>query len=107
MMSDNECILSCLIFLIISIYFFIVLNWRNAFYKYTHTVIPAKNESKIKVTVIVPFRDEIKNISKVFDALANQNYPGGMLQIIFSDDHSTDGSDNIIREKISLLKRKD
>lgn len=43
-----------------------------------------------KVTVVVPFRNEVKNIERIFDALQAQTYPN--FEVIFVNDHSSDGS---------------
>lgn len=44
------------------------------------------------VSVIIPFRNEEKNIVKTFESLVNQNYPKEKLEIIFINDNSDDKS---------------
>ena len=45
-----------------------------------------------KVTVIIPCRNEINYISEFFDSLKNQDYPASLLEIIFVDGKSDDGT---------------
>jgi len=49
------------------------------------------------VTVVVPFRNEQGNLPALIRALKQQDYKGP-LEIIFSDDHSTDGSSQIAEQ---------
>jgi cellulose synthase/poly-beta-1,6-N-acetylglucosamine synthase-like glycosyltransferase len=44
------------------------------------------------VSIIVPFRNEEKNILNTYNHLANQNYPTEKLEIIFVNDSSDDKS---------------
>ena len=68
---------------------------------------------KTKFSVIVPFRNEEKNLPALLESIANLNYPKGMFEIILVDDESEDGSVNVIdtsrmhrdnRTKITILK---
>lgn len=59
------------------------------------------NVKKIPTTsiaVIVPARNEQKNISKCLDALVAQNYNPALLEIIVVDDHSTDETAAIVKQ---------
>jgi|CXWL01.1.fsa_nt_gi cellulose synthase/poly-beta-1,6-N-acetylglucosamine synthase-like glycosyltransferase len=51
-----------------------------------------------KISVIVPARNEEENIGYLLQALQNQTYPEALFEIIVVDDHSTDGTANIIRQ---------
>lgn len=51
--------------------------------------IPA-NVNSTAVTVIIPVRNEEKNISRILYCLAQQKYPAGRLEVIVADDHSSD-----------------
>lgn len=46
--------------------------------------------NQVKVAVVVPVRNEEKNISDLLQAITNQDYPSENYRIIISDDHSTD-----------------
>src|SRR4051794_17411052 len=47
-----------------------------------------ENSKEIKVAVIVPVRNESKNIHDLIDSIASQKYSN--FEIIIADDHSTD-----------------
>jgi cellulose synthase/poly-beta-1,6-N-acetylglucosamine synthase-like glycosyltransferase len=47
---------------------------------------------KTKVSVIIPCRNEEKNIATCLKAIIRQNYPISLFEIIVVDDHSTDGT---------------
>lgn len=69
--------------LIISYY----LAWRSIpFYNVSF------RESSPKISVIIPARNEEKNIGRLLLALQNQSYPEDLFEVIVIDDHSTDGT---------------
>ena len=47
-------------------------------------------DGEIKVSVIVPFRNEENNLATIMDCLSRQYYPKGLLEIILVNDHSED-----------------
>lgn len=55
------------------------------------------NKENIKISVIVPCYNEINTIEKVVDTIRNCNLN---TEIILIDDHSTDGTRELIKEKI-------
>ena len=59
---------------------------------------PAKDRAIPPVTLIIPVRDEEKNIRPLLDSIAGQDYPADKTTIIFVDDHS---QDNTCREILS------
>lgn len=64
-----------------------------------------------KVTVIIPARNEKRNIGECLQSLVNQHYPAELLQVIVIDDHSTDGTAEIVtgfkNDTIQLIALKD
>jgi len=44
------------------------------------------------VSVIIPYRNESKNLSGLIHSLSKQDYASGLLEFIFVNDHSTDDS---------------
>ena len=52
--------------------------------------------ASVKVTVIVPARNEEVNISRCLESLAAQDYPDGLLEIIVVNDHSTDRTAEVV-----------
>jgi len=49
-----------------------------------------KNEDFKFISVIIPFRNEEKNLSRLLESLQNLSYPSDKYEIIFINDHSTD-----------------
>ena len=54
------------------------------------------NSLATKVSVIIPVRNEEKNIKYLLDCIFNQSYPKNLFQVIVVNDHSTDNTWNII-----------
>jgi len=62
-----------------------------------------KNKARAKITgslhtrvsVIIPFRNESKNIEPLLKSLSAQNYPAELMEVILVDDHSSDHSRKI------------
>ena len=51
---------------------------------------------RVKISVIIPARNEQENISKLLSSLEKQTYPGHLFEIIVVDDHSTDNTAAIV-----------
>jgi cellulose synthase/poly-beta-1,6-N-acetylglucosamine synthase-like glycosyltransferase len=69
-------------------------GWHSQPYSY-----PAKGlKPSTKVSVIIPARNEAKNIGNCIRSIMSNNYPTELLEIIVMDDHSTDGTDQIVEE---------
>lgn len=55
-----------------------------------------REESELPdVTLIIPFRNEKQNLPNIISCLQNLDYPVDKLKLIFVNDHSDDGSENI------------
>ena len=50
-----------------------------------------------KVTVIIPARNEEKNIQACLTSLQKQTYPSLLLEVLVVDDHSEDGTAEVVR----------
>jgi cellulose synthase/poly-beta-1,6-N-acetylglucosamine synthase-like glycosyltransferase len=80
------------------------LAWKNIplfdFKKATH---------KTKISVVVPARNEEENIGGLLQALQEQTYSKELFEVIVVDDHSTDGTANIVQQfpAIKLLQLKE
>jgi cellulose synthase/poly-beta-1,6-N-acetylglucosamine synthase-like glycosyltransferase len=71
-----------------------------------------KNQkSKVKISVIIPARNEQKNIAACLDSVCNQNYPSTLFEVLVVDDHSTDKTAAIVRsyehKNLKLISLKD
>jgi cellulose synthase/poly-beta-1,6-N-acetylglucosamine synthase-like glycosyltransferase len=62
-----------------------------------HTVYPL-------VSVIIPVKNEEKNIGKVVEDIAEQTYPSDKIEVLIVDDHSTDETVSIVKS-LSLQYR--
>lgn len=56
-----------------------------------------KSHQPLAVSIIIAARDEADNISKTIEDLLAQQYEKSLFELIFIDDHSTDGTGDIIR----------
>jgi len=54
------------------------------------------HEPSIKISVIIPARNEEENIGKLLSTLEKQTYPSHLFEVIVVDDHSTDNTAAII-----------
>src|SRR6185436_883472 len=49
-------------------------------------------DSSIKISVIIPARNEEENIGKLLSSIEKQTYPSHLFEVIVVDDHSTDNT---------------
>ncbi|MCF7568316.1 glycosyltransferase [Sabulilitoribacter arenilitoris] len=62
-------------------------------------VFKLKNiEAKTTFSVIIPFRNEVENLSNLMTSIASLEYPNHLYEIIFVDDESDDDSVEIIKK---------
>jgi len=84
-----------------SIYFFRIAFFLIGFFReYFRTKKMLKKEFEPRVTVIVPARNEEKNISQCINSLYNLDYPKDKLEIIAINDRSEDKTNEIL-DKLS------
>ncbi len=86
----------------LSLYSILILAFFAGWMR-TKRYIPEKIPPAIRVTILIPFRNESENIPELVSALLHQQYPEHLLQVIWIDDHSTDGSDGILKNLIRDL----
>lgn len=65
----------------------------------------------VRLSVIIPARNEEANIRACLNSILNQSYPGHLFEVIVIDDHSTDDTAAIVQEytneNIRLIKLSD
>lgn len=77
--------------------FVLALAWRTA---RTAAPAPAVADADLPtVAVVVAARDEEATLPRCLDALDAQDYPPGRLQIVVADDHSTDRTAAVVRQR--------
>ena len=64
-----------------------------------------KVETLPKVTLLIVVRNEKSYISRALDSLLNQTYPKDLIEIIIVDGMSTDGTRELVKEKIRELNK--
>ncbi|PAP77549.1 glycosyltransferase [Rubrivirga marina] len=76
--------------------FLLGVAWRIR----THPPIEPLPDAKLPtVAVVVAARDEEDCIGRCLDALQAQDYPAGRLTLVVADDHSTDGTADVVRQR--------
>lgn len=60
--------------------------------------IPFDFSPKTKVTILIPARNESENIQRCIQSILNQKYPIHLFEIILIDDHSTDGTADLVQQ---------
>ena len=90
-----------MILLLIFISLFVCYSILILYYWQSWTSIPDFTASaevhSISVSIIIPARNEEKNIGLLLEALQKQSYPKEFFEIIVVDDHSTDSTSEIVK----------
>lgn len=81
---------------LLTLYVFVILNYWLA-WKAIPIFQRTQKTPRIKFSVIVPARNEEKNIGSILNDLRNQNYPSSLYEIIVVDDHSNDNTADIVK----------
>ena len=58
-------------------------------------------QKEIGVSVVIPFRNEERNLSFLIDALLKQTYPKEKVEFVFVNDHSSDEGFDLVKNKMS------
>ncbi|MFZ4549726.1 MAG: glycosyltransferase, partial [Bacteroidales bacterium] len=72
--------------------------WRLKVYKDKSAAL------NIKVSILVAIRNEAENIGVLIKSLSSQEYPSDLLEVILVDDHSTDGTYELVKTQIQDLR---
>jgi cellulose synthase/poly-beta-1,6-N-acetylglucosamine synthase-like glycosyltransferase len=106
------------IFFTISIVFLLLYTALIIYYRFAFTSIPTINNSTIKqfnnltkLSIIIPARNEERNIEHCIQSILQNNYPSHLFEIIVVDDHSEDNTANIVKkytaQNVKLISLKD
>jgi poly-beta-1,6-N-acetyl-D-glucosamine synthase len=85
-------------------YGWIILRRLLAWNKIPAPIIPADFIPATKLSVLIPVRNEARHILNLLQDLEKQNYPLELFEVLVMDDHSDDGTDEIIQEFIPATK---
>jgi poly-beta-1,6-N-acetyl-D-glucosamine synthase len=102
MMATLVIVLICGVILLL--YIFRISAYSFAIWKYTRQTKTKDLVEEIKVTLLIPFRNEEKNLPNIILDTQIQLYPSTYSEVIFINDHSEDGSVAILER---LLKEAD
>ncbi|MBL7861017.1 MAG: glycosyltransferase [Cyclobacteriaceae bacterium] len=86
-------------FLLIFGFYFTMLIFLLVGWNRIRQSTPLEQKS-LFVSVVIPVRNEDKNLRTLLDTLEKQNYGRSNFEIIFVDDHSTDQSVSILKERL-------
>lgn len=81
-------------FLILGIYVLLILQLIFGFSK-VKSFVRSDEKPKTTFSIIVPFRNEVKNLPKLLQSISNLNYPKELFEIIMVDDFSSDNSERV------------
>jgi glycosyltransferase involved in cell wall biosynthesis len=82
------------LFLILGIYGFFILQLIFGFDK-VKSFERTDEKPKTSFSIIVPFRNEEKNLPKLLKSISNLNYPKELFELILVDDFSKDNSERV------------
>jgi len=97
------------IFISLSVCYSILILYYWQSWKSIPWYIPYNRTPSIKISIIIPARNEEDNIGELLRALQEQTYPKELFEIIVVDDHSTDKTTEIVSNfpEIKLVTLKD
>ena len=84
-------------------YVLLMLMYISGWHKQDAFNLPANFVPKTFISVIIPARNEVLRITPCIQSLLAQNYPQHLFQIIVVDDHSSDGTAQLIKQFNSPL----
>lgn len=89
---------------------FYTVSWKQM-PEFVPVSIQLSEEDSIKISIIIPARNEANNIKACLDSINAQSYPGHLFEVLVIDDHSTDDTAAIVKnypaKKIQLISLKD
>lgn len=83
-----------ILFVVLGIYVVFILQLIFGFDK-VKSFVRTNEKPKTKFSIVVPFRNEEKNLPKLLRSISNLNYPKDLFEIIMVDDFSTDASERV------------
>ena len=83
-----------LIFIAIILYGFLILSYR---YGWDNNLPAYIRDSDLKVSVVVAMKNEEKNIKRLYKNIQSQNYPKDRFEILFINDHSSDSTQEVLK----------
>lgn len=95
-----------IIFILLSLfYFFLVISYLKGWLRTPEEFVDHNFQDVLAVSILVPARNEAKNIANCLNSLQKQNYQPDLVEIIVLDDFSEDETPNIVSsyEDVKLI----
>jgi biofilm PGA synthesis N-glycosyltransferase PgaC len=83
--------------LLFGAYWALIIYYRRAWQAIPGFIPSGRESLRTRITVLVPARNEERNIAGCLGSLSRQTYPGELYEVIVIDDHSTDQTAAITR----------
>jgi cellulose synthase/poly-beta-1,6-N-acetylglucosamine synthase-like glycosyltransferase len=87
-------LISIVLLIIVAVYAVFILQLIFGFHKIKSFEV-TNATPKTAFTIVIPFRNEEKNLPKLLYSISQLNYPHQMIEIIMVDDFSTDSSQRV------------
>ena len=88
-----------LVTLLLSVlYGLLIRKYLWDWFQLPESIVPDAYQPTSSISVIVPARNEAKNIIPCLNSILNQQYPEALYEIILVDDHSEDGTMQIVQQ---------
>ncbi len=98
-------------FILLGLYGILIACYHYWFTSIPIFKIPDNQNAALFFSIIIPARNEEKNIQKCIDSILQQAYPPNLYEIIVVDDYSTDRTADIVQgfsaKSVRLLQLKD
>lgn len=94
------------IYFILVLLYLILIAWFNNGFNKVEKFKLQDLKPKTKFSVIIPFRNEAKNLLGLLKSIENLNYPISYFEIILVDDDSNDDSVIIIQKVLDIFRQK-
>lgn len=84
------------------LYAFWAFKVHRGFKSYTSKAVGLQANFK-PISIVIPFRNEAPHLPALLASIQKLDYPKEKYEVILVDDHSTDGSNNIIKETSDFI----
>ena len=75
---------------------FYTVSWKQM-PRFVPALFNLADEDSVKISIIIPARNESANIKACLDSICLQSYPANLFEVLVIDDHSTDDTASIVK----------
>jgi cellulose synthase/poly-beta-1,6-N-acetylglucosamine synthase-like glycosyltransferase len=86
------------LFFLLMVAYAVLIAWYHRAWNQVPEFINPGNKPVTFISVIIPARNEEKNIPALLDSLCGQDYPKTLFEVIIIDDHSTDATWQLLQQ---------